>query len=370
MTVTTAGGTSATSSQDKYTYLKPPIFAHMSPTAGPLSGGTQVTIGGTDLDSVTEVDFGGVAATEFTINSAYQITATSPAEAAGSPNVTLLSLGAAGGKVVAGPFTFTAAPIVSTVTPTCGPYEGGTAVTITGMSLATATAVAFGGVPATSFTVNPDGSITAVSPAGPLGSNPDVIVTTPDGVSGTSANDKFTYALVAPRIDLLAPSTGPATGATVVTITGAANLLGATEVDFGNTKAASFTVDSSTQIVAVSPSGVAGTVAVLVFTPGEESSISDPDQFTYTAVSAISSVSPSSGPVGAGTMVTITGTNLAGATAVNFGGVAGTIVSTTNASADGLTYDASLGTLPRPRVSKSMMTLTLVRTTTTARRRP
>ena len=43
----------------------------------------------------------------------------------------------------------------------------------------------------------------------------------------------------------------------------------------------------------------------------------------------MTSISPSSGPASGGTSVTITGSNLAGATAVHFGSVAGTIVSDT-----------------------------------------
>jgi hypothetical protein len=48
-------------------------------------------------------------------------------------------------------------------------------------------------------------------------------------------------------------------------------------------------------------------------------------------LAVISSVSPTTGPVAGNTPVTINGTNMAGATAVTFGGVAGTIVSVTDA---------------------------------------
>ena len=45
----TAGGTSATSAADQYTYIVPPVptVTNVSPTSGPVTGGTTVTITGT-----------------------------------------------------------------------------------------------------------------------------------------------------------------------------------------------------------------------------------------------------------------------------------------------------------------------------------
>src|SRR5215469_13496530 len=56
-------------------------------------------------------------------------------------------------------------PAVTGVSPSAGPASGGTSVTLTGTGFTGATAVQFGGTAATSFTVNSDISITAVSPA-------------------------------------------------------------------------------------------------------------------------------------------------------------------------------------------------------------
>ena len=80
----------------------------------------------------------------------------------------------------------------------------------------------------------------------------------------------------------------------------------------------------STTVTAVSPSG-SGTVDVLVTTTSGGTSAKVPaDQFTYTSgpppAPTVSGLSSSSGP--AGTPVTITGTNLTGATAVDFGSTA------------------------------------------------
>ena len=50
----------------------------------------------------------------------------------------------------------------------------------------------FGITPASSFDVNSDSSITATSPAEPIGTV-DITVTTPNGTSATSPADEFTY---------------------------------------------------------------------------------------------------------------------------------------------------------------------------------
>ena len=81
VTVTTPAGTSATSPADQFTYAvaAAPTVTGISPTSGPTTGGTSVTITGTSFTSATAVDFGTVPATSFTVVSDTSITATSPA---------------------------------------------------------------------------------------------------------------------------------------------------------------------------------------------------------------------------------------------------------------------------------------------------
>jgi len=88
VTVTTPGGTSATSPADQFTYLGVPTVISLSPSSGPSSGGTLVTITGNnfiDLGS-QPVLFGSSAATSFTLISPTEITAISPT---GSPGTTV-----------------------------------------------------------------------------------------------------------------------------------------------------------------------------------------------------------------------------------------------------------------------------------------
>ena len=81
-------------------------------------------------------------------------------------------------------------PVISGVAPTSGSTSGGTSVIITGTSLTGATLVTFGGVPATSYTVNSSTQITAVTPAHAAGAVNVVVNTT---VGGTTAGNAFTY---------------------------------------------------------------------------------------------------------------------------------------------------------------------------------
>ncbi|MBS0516965.1 MAG: IPT/TIG domain-containing protein [Proteobacteria bacterium] len=276
VTVTTAGGTSATSAADQYTYVAAPTVTSIAPTSGPTAGGTTVTITGTNFTGTTAVKFGATNATSFTVNSATQITATAAAGAAGMVDVTVTTAGGTSATSAADQYTYVAAPTVTSIAPTSGPTAGGTTVTITGTNFTGTTAVKFGATNATSFTVIGSTQITATAPAG--AGTVDVTVTTAGGTSATSAADQYTY-LAAPSVTSISPATGPVAGGTTVTITGT-NFTGATAAKFGATNATSFTVNSSTQITATAPAG-AGTVDVTVTTAGGTSATSAADQYTY-----------------------------------------------------------------------------------------
>ncbi len=133
---------------------------------------------------------------------------------------------------------------------------------------------------------------------------------------------------VAPVVTGISPTSGLAAGGTSVTITGTGfNAgLGVTAVSFGGTAAATFIVDSDTQITATSPAG-SGMVDVTVTGSGNTSATSLSDQFTYLAAPTVAGVSPSAGPTGGGTTVVITGTGFTSAT-----GAAGVTFGATNAA--------------------------------------
>jgi hypothetical protein len=276
VTVTTVAGSSAATSADQFTYA-PPVVTGVSPLFGPATGGTSVTIIGTGFTGATAVDFGSIAASNVTVVSDTQITATSPAGAAGPVDVTVANPSVTSAMNPSND-TFTYEPAVTGLSPANGPAAGGTLVTITGEGFTGATAVDFGSNPASGVTVTSDTQITASSPTG--AGLVDVRVTTPVGTSATTSSDQFTYA---PVVNSATPNSGSAAGGASVTITGS-GFTGATAVSFGSNSATSFTFVSDTEITLNSPPGSVGQVDVTVTTPAGTSAIApspDADDFTY-----------------------------------------------------------------------------------------
>lgn len=147
----------------------------------------------------------------------------------------------------------------------------------------------------------------------------------------------------APTISSFSPATG-AVG-TTVTINGT-NLTGAFEVSFNGGTSSNYTVVSATQVSAVVPP-TATTGLISVVTPGGTARTAT--NFTLTVgTPTISSVSPASGLTG--TVVSIAGTNLTGATAVRFNGTSAVSFSVASAT-------LMIATVP-PGATTGMVTVT------------
>ncbi|WP_345718827.1 beta strand repeat-containing protein [Kineosporia mesophila] len=325
VTVTTVGGTSATSSAGRFTYVAAPAVTNVSPPAGPIAGGTGVTVTGTDFTGATSVTFGGTAATSVTVSSDTQMVVTAPARTAGTVDIVVTAPGGVSATSSADQFTYYNAPTVTALSPASGPTTAGASVVVTGTGLTGATAVKFGAGTASSFVVTSSTQITAVAPSGSVGPV-DVTVTTPGGISALTPADRYTY-LAAPTVSAVSPGRGPLGGGNSVVIAGA-NLTGASVVRFGTSNAASFTVNSATQITAVAPAGSLGPVDVTVTTLGGTSPTSSAGQYSYVAAPTVTAVSPTTGSTTGGTTVTVTGTGFTGASSVSFGGTPATGVIT------------------------------------------
>jgi hypothetical protein len=306
----------------------PPVVSSINPAQGPVSGGTTVVITGTGLTGATAVRFGPANAVSYTVTSATQITAVTPAGSIGPVLVRVTSPSGTSNATVTFTYTPLSLPAVTGLSPSSGPTSGGTMVTVTGTDFSGATQVRFGSADATSFSVLSPTQITAVSPPGAAGAVP-VTVTTPAGTSAAAPASYFFY-VPAPVLTALSPAAGPALGGGTVTLTGQ-NLSNATAVRFGALPAVFGSV-SSTEISAIAPAG-SGTVTVTVTTPGGTSNCL---AYAYVSAPVLNSVLPSSGPASSTTTVTLTGTGLATATGVEAQGVpAGfTVLSDTQMTAD------------------------------------
>jgi hypothetical protein len=309
VTVATPGGTSATSSADQFAYVMPSVTS-ISPNAGPVAGAQNVTIHGTNLTGATHVSFATAAATNVTLVSDTELTATTPAHAAGTVDVTATTPKGTSTVSSADRYTYDAVPAVSAIAPASGGQ--GTVVTITGTGFAAGAKVKFGTKAATSSTLVSATQLKATVPAG--AGTVDTIVTTPGGGSATSSSDQFTYSM--PSVSSVTAKTGTVVGGQTVTIRGA-NLTGATSVAFGTAAATNVTVVSDTELTATTPAHATGTVDVIVTTPKGPTAVNTGDRYTYDPVPTVSTITPNFGP--AGTVVTITGTGFVSGAKVKFG---------------------------------------------------
>jgi hypothetical protein len=171
----------------------PPALQSILPTSGPTTGGTAVTLTGTDFVSGATVLFGAVSATSVTFNSSTSLTATTPAQGAGTVGVTVTNPDTQNATLNAA-YTYVAPPPppgLTSILPTSGPTTGGTAVTLTGSNFVNGATVMFGALAATSVTFNSSTSLTATTPAQGAGAV-SVKVTNPDA-QNTTLGSAFTY---------------------------------------------------------------------------------------------------------------------------------------------------------------------------------
>ncbi|MEI5679504.1 MULTISPECIES: putative Ig domain-containing protein [unclassified Mesorhizobium] len=258
-----------------------------------------------------------------------------------------------------------AAPTITSISPTSGPTAGGTSVVITGTNLTGATAVTFGSTAVISFTVDSATQITATTSAhaaGPV----DVAVTTPGG-SATAAG-AFTYdAPVVPRLSINDASAVESNGNVAFTVSldspagpggvtfdvttadgtaiggedyhthsGSGYIPAGTNVYYHSVGMIDDALDEANETFFLNVSNVAG--AVIADGVGQGTIVNDDTAPTITGIA------PPSGPSAGGTTVTITGTDFTDASAVSFGGTAASsftvdsntqITATTPAHAEG-----------------------------------
>ncbi|HEV2397766.1 MAG TPA: choice-of-anchor tandem repeat GloVer-containing protein [Candidatus Sulfotelmatobacter sp.] len=147
-------------------------FVQSVTTSGKV--GAAVTILGTNLTGSTAVNFGAASAS-FTVNSTGSAITTTVPSGATTASITVTTPSG----TLKSNATFKVIPKINSFSPSSGPV--GTVVTITGVSLTQTTKVTFGGVKATSFTVNSDRQVTATVPSG--AKTGKIVITTPGGTA-------------------------------------------------------------------------------------------------------------------------------------------------------------------------------------------
>jgi large repetitive protein len=262
--------------------LNPATYT-ISPTSAPATGGGSITVtasSGTPFAGATFVNFGPTPAAATVIGGGSAVTATIPAETSSQFQVFISVTTPTGVTFPRAIDQFTYGPTVTDVAPSTGPPVGGISVVISGSGFTATSTVKFGPTSATVTGFSGSTSLTVTEPAGSVGPV-DVRVTNPaltaNGTSPMSSADVFTYGL---SVTSVAPTSGPATGGTTVTINGS-GFTGVTGVTFEGVAATSVQFVSDGQITAVSPPG-SGTVDIQVTTPAGQSPTGGGDKYVYT----------------------------------------------------------------------------------------
>lgn len=153
-----------------------PVIDAVTPISrvnGPDTGGTRVTIFGTNFQPGAVVFFGTAPSRFSALNCAEDggttITCFTPAHPDGPVDVTVVNVDGQSSSA-AGAYTFVLVvpPTFTSVAPATGPTNGSTAITVTGTQFQTGATVAINNLPAANLVVSPT-SITATTPGLPTG---------------------------------------------------------------------------------------------------------------------------------------------------------------------------------------------------------
>ena len=198
--VSSAGGPSASSAADQFTFVAPPVVTGLSPSSGPLTQATTVTITGANLTGATTVSFGDTPC-GFVVNDDTMITAYAPlGEAVDTVEVRVTTIGGTSALTSADVFAYTANPASTPGAPTIGGVTAGD----TASTVSFAAPLTDGGSPITSYTV------TAVDGTNPgNGGQTASAASSPITVTGLVNGDSYTFTVVATNLNGSGPASAP-----------------------------------------------------------------------------------------------------------------------------------------------------------------
>ncbi|HKK71720.1 MAG TPA: IPT/TIG domain-containing protein [Candidatus Krumholzibacteria bacterium] len=303
LTVTSADG-SATSSPATFGY-DPPVIESIDPVSGPVGGGIIITVAGRNFGTASTPRtwlFGSTPASEIQPVDHELATVVLPAAGAPGPVEFFVRAGTETSNAVS--FEYRSSVVIGDVIPATAPTSGGTTLTIIGSG--------FGAEP---------GTVAVNQSAAPvqLWSDTDVVATVPEGAPGPAsirvttaaaavAVDDSSFGYGAPEVESLEPATLPAVGGTTLTIRGG---------NFGRASdPRTVTVDGVAadgviwigheQLLVTAPPQLPGReVPVCVVSHGVSGSCA-----TLTIEPPrIDALTPASGPMAGGTIITVVGEN-------------------------------------------------------------
>lgn len=332
--VTNPDGTNGTLAS-AYTFLAIPTIASISPSSGPLGGGTNVTVSGMNFAQGTTVEIGGSSCNSVTVSSTTTIQCVTSSHSAGSVAVAV-TVPSNPVATLSNGFIYNAPPSVSSFTPASGSLSGGGILAITGSNFLSGATVTIGSTTCGSPLVSST-QIDCLIPTGTAGPN-SVTVTNPDG-QNAMASTSYIY-LAPPSVSAITPTSGSMLGGTSVIITGSGFQTNAT-VAIGGATCVSPSI-ASNQILCTTSSHIAGAASVIVSNPdGQNGSLNN--GYTYVAGPTVTSVSPSLGAAAGNTAITISGSNFQSGAQVSIGGTSCSVTATSSSSISCTTAAHSAG---------------------------
>ncbi|KAH8094066.1 hypothetical protein JL720_4055 [Aureococcus anophagefferens] len=289
-----------------FSYLATAVVSGVSPASGPSTGGTEVTVTGSDLAFSTTLAcrfaFVDVAAS---FVSSSELRCVAPAHGAGSVSFAVVD----DGRVLYGAsdaFEYKPLMVVSGLSPPRGGTGGGTVVAVEGSGfLACASSVArVRRRAAASVEVVSATLLRCVAPAHAEGPSPCAWAR--PGTRPSARRATRPTAVAEPAAISAHPGSGARSGGEPITVYGS-NFVDASELScrFGGSALSDARWVSATELVCASPAG-AGTVRVEVTVNGQDWGASSAS-FAYLAGDVAYAVTPASGPAAGGTEVTVGG---------------------------------------------------------------
>lgn len=285
----------ASNSPSAFTVIGPgPYISGFTPAS--YDGGP-IYVHGRFFTGATAVRFNGTNAASYFVAGDTQIQATPAASVSTGPITVVTPLGS-----YTTSSNFFVPPVITGFSPATG--RSGTNVIITGRNLNGATRVLFNWQEA-AFVTNSSTQITATVPAG--ATTGVVAVDSPAGSYPTISNF-----VVLPTVSGFSPAFGLA--GTSVTVTGANFNVGTPQVKFGGVTAGTPTGVTFSQLTVSVPAAATNAPITVTTTDGSGTSAA-----SFFVPARITTFTPTNGAPG--TLVTLTGVNFLGATAVTFSNV-------------------------------------------------
>ncbi len=204
-----------------FTYTAPvltPVFRALSPTSGPIDGGTRVTITGDAFEAPLQVFFGSAQAQVLSVTF-HSIDVMSPTARDTNPNgsgvvtgpvdIKIVNVNSGKSVVAPGAFRYVNKAQITAITPDQGPFTGGTRFTIDGTGFVAPTTVYLDGIAASVIKVTAT-EITGISNGIAVTSCADatgpIVVTNVDNGDSATAPTPWIFRVFKPVIVSVSPS--------------------------------------------------------------------------------------------------------------------------------------------------------------------